>query len=143
MNRCFLTGNRPTKEVIPMTPSTHDDYRKHLKQQFLRYQNDPDFMKTLSKYTDDLVTLTDLSRDHLRDQLAELYCPTGQGKPYDPWCMLRSLRLMTLEHESSPDRRANRLQREPVLAILAGFPPGHTPCATAPRDSMPRVVDGP
>lgn len=126
-----------------MIPSTHDEYLTHLKCQLLRYQDDADFQSALEQYASDLATLTDLSLDPLRDDLAALYCPTGQGGPKDPCGMLRSLLLMTLERESSPDRWARRLKRERVLAVLAGFTPGQTPCATTHRDFITRYADGP
>lgn len=126
-----------------MTPTTHDEYRAHLTHQFIRYQDDAAFQAALDSYAYEVVTLADLSLDPVRDDLAALYCPTGQGSPKDPCAMLRSLLLMTLEHESSPDRWAERLRREPVLAVLAGFTPGKTPCATTHRDMITRIANGP
>jgi hypothetical protein len=126
-----------------MSPSTQEEYLSHLKQQFSRYASSAPVQRSLKTYIFELVTLTSLSFDTVRDQLATLYCPTGQGAPYDPCCMLRSLILMTLCRETSPDAWATRLKREPVLSILAGFVPHKTPCATAHRDFLIRFADGP
>lgn len=137
-----ILGNVPTREVIPMIPTTHADYRDHLSLQIACRQEDAAFMAALDLYAEAVVTLADLSFDPLRDDLAALYCPTGRGAPKDACAMLRSLLLMTLLRESSPDRWALRLRREPALAILAGFPPGQTPCATTHRDMITRIADG-
>lgn len=127
-----------------MIPSTHAEYIDHVHEQFAKRATDPDFQASLDSYAYETVTLLDLSLDAQRDPLADLYCPTGQGDPYDPIRMLRSWLLMTLDAQtSSPDNWARRLRREPVLAILAGFEPGHTPCATAHRDFITRYADGP
>jgi len=126
-----------------MILSTHADYLNHLQRSFSRYADNADVFRSLTTYVMELITLCDLSLDPLRDQLAELYCPTGQGDPYDPCCMLRSWLLMTLLKVASPDDWAIRLRCEPLLAILAGFTPAQTPCATAHRDFLTRFADGP
>jgi len=127
-----------------MIVSTHAEYLTHLRQQLVPRLNMPDITTSVETYAYELVTLMDLSLDAEREALAALYCPTGQGDPKDPVCMLRSWLLMTFIHEtSSPDAWARRLKREPVLAIMAGFLPGQTPCATAHRDFIVRYGDGP
>lgn len=127
-----------------MIVSMHEDSLTHLRRQVMPRLKDPDITASVETYAYELVTRIDLSLDPEREALEALYCPTGQGAPQDPVCMLRSWLLMTLIHEtSSPDAWARRLKREPVLAILAGFAPGHTPCATAHRDCIIRVGDGP
>lgn len=127
-----------------MIPSTHTDYLDHVAKEFAKRENDAEFQQAIETYSYEIVTLLDLSLDSQRDPLAELYCPTGQGTPYDPICMLRSWLLMTLIDDThSPDNWAKRLRREPALAILAGFTPEHTPCATAHRDFIVRYADGP
>jgi hypothetical protein len=127
-----------------MIVSTHDEYLTHLRQQLVPRLEDPDITASVETYAYEVVTLLDLSLDSERDALTALYCPTGQGDPKDPVCMLRSWLLMKLLHEtSSPDAWARRLTREPVLAILAGFEPGQTPCATTHRDFIIRYGDGP
>jgi hypothetical protein len=123
-----------------MTPSTHHDYLVHLATQLDRH---PHLRPLLRRYILPLVFLVSRSLDTVRNSLAALYCPTGQGDPYDPCAMLRSWLLMTLERVKSPDAWARRLRREPLLAILAGFVPGHSPCATAHRDFLARYADGP
>ena len=127
-----------------MNVSTHDEYLTHLRQQVVPRLEDSDITASVETYAYEVVTLCELSLDPQREALQALYCPTGQGAPKDPVCMLRSWLLMTLIHEtSSPDAWARRLKREPVLAILAGFEPGQTPCATAHRDFLTRYGDGP
>jgi len=127
-----------------MIVSTHDEYLTHLRQQLVPRLTEPDITASVETYAYEVVTLINLSLDPEREALEALYCPTGQGDPKDPVCMLRSWLLMTLLHEtSSPDAWAQRLRREPVLAILAGFTPGQTPCATAHRDFITRMGDGP
>ncbi len=127
-----------------MIVSTHDEYLTHLRQQLVPRLNEPDITASVETYAYEVVTLMDLSLDLEREALTALYCPTGQGEPKDPVCMLRSGLLMNLIHEtSSPDAWARRLTREPVLAILAGFEPGQTPCATTHRDFIVRYGDGP
>lgn len=123
-----------------MTTSTHQDYLVHLAAQLdLR----PHLRPLLRQYIMVLVFSISCSLDTFRKDLADLYCSTGQGGPYDPCCMLRSWLLMTLLRVESPDAWATRLRREPLLAILAGFVPGHSPCATAHRDFLTRYADGP
>jgi len=127
-----------------MIVSTHDEYLTHLRQHLVPRLTEPDITASVETYAYEVVTLINLSLDPEREALEALYCPTGQGDPKDPVCMLRSWLLMTLIHEtSSPDAWARRLKREPVLAILVGFEPGHTPCATAHRDFIVRYGDGP
>jgi hypothetical protein len=123
-----------------MAPSTHQEYLMHIATQLdLR----PHLRPLLRHYIMELVFILSRALDTFRDTLAALYCPTGQGGPYDPCCMLRSWLLMTLLREESPDNWAKRLRKEPLLAILAGFVPGHSPCATAHRDFLARYADGP
>ncbi|MCP5021398.1 MAG: hypothetical protein GY930_06440 [bacterium] len=57
--------------------------------------------------------------------------------------MLRSWLLMTYAREGSPTAWADRLKKEASLAVLAGFTPGQTPCATAHIDFLKRLSDGP
>lgn len=125
-----------------MMPSFHDDYLSHLSTQCLLKADDPGFWDALSTYHEHLSILSDLSLDPVREALGGLYCPTGQGAPTDPCAMLRSWTLMTLCREGSPTAWATRLTREPVLAILAGFTPGATPCATSYYNFLTRLVDG-
>jgi hypothetical protein len=132
--------NQSKKEVITMTSSTHADYLVHLAAQL---ESRPHLRPLLSEYTQLLIFVVSCSLDSVCDKLVALYCPTGQGDPYDPCCMLRSWLMMTMEREHSPDAWAKRLRCEPLLAILAGFVPGHTPCATAHRDFLARFADGP
>jgi len=127
-----------------MTPSTHTEYRADVANEFAQRANNAEFQSSIETYSYEIVTLLTLSLDTQRDPLLKLYCPTGQGGPYDPIRMLRSHLLMTLDAQThSPDNWALRLRREPVLAILAGFTPGQTPCATAHRDFLIRYADGP
>jgi len=127
-----------------MIVSTHDAYLTDLRQPLAPRLNEPDITASVETYAYEIVTLMDRSLDPERAALTALYCPTGQGDPKDPVCMLRSWLLMNLIHEtSSPEAWARRLKREPVLAILAGFLPGQTPCATAHRDFIIRYGDGP
>jgi hypothetical protein len=122
-----------------MVPSTHQEYLVHLATQLDRH---PHLRSLLRTYILPLVFLVSRSFDTICHDLAALYCPTGQGDPYDPCCMLRSWLLMTLLRVKSPDVWAKRLRRESLLAILAGFTPGHSPCATAHRDFLARYADG-
>ena len=103
----------------------------------------PHLRPLLRAYVLPLVLLVTLSLDAVREALAALYCPTGQGNPYDPAAMLRSWLLMTRERVTSPEAWATRLRREPLLALLAGFVPGRPPCTTAHRDFLTRFADGP
>jgi len=122
-----------------MTTSRHNDYLVHLKTQL---ECHPHLRPLLSHYIFPVVFLVALALDAFCDRLAVLYCPTGQGDPYDPICMLRSWLLMTLLRVKSPDAWAKRLRREALLAVLAGFDPQKTPCATAHRDFLKRYGDG-
>jgi hypothetical protein len=126
-----------------MTPSTHQEYVSHLSTQCLIHTDTPRFWESLGTYHDHLRILFELSLDPVREALAALYCPTGQGAPKDPCAMLRSWILMTLCREGSPTNWAIRLKREPALAVLAGFTPEDTPCGTSHGNFLTRVVDGP
>lgn len=126
-----------------LTMSTHQDYLAQLQTQCASFADDTAFQSSLATYAYECVTLCTLSLDPVREAIDALYCPTGQGAPYDPAILLRSWILMTLCYVSSPDAWARRLRREPVLAVLIGATPGHTPCATAHRDFLTRLADGP
>jgi len=126
-----------------ITMSTHQSYLAQLQAQCPRFADDAAFQASLATYAYECVTLCTLSLDPVREAVGALYCPTGQGAPYDPAILLRSWLLMTLCSVSSPDAWACRLRREPVLAVLSGATPGHTPCATAHRDFLTRLADGP
>ena len=132
------------KEVRVMIPlSTHHEYLTHLAAQITRHATDPRFLPRLEMYAFAVLTLLSLSLDVVRDRLEALYCPTGQGAPRDPVCMLRSWVLMTLLKVQSPDKWAKRLRKESALAILAGFAPDDTPGASTHRDFLARYADGP
>ena len=95
-----------------MNPSTHHEYLLHLSTQCLIQAENPCFGEQLSTYVEDLSILLELSLDPVRDALAALYCPAGQGQPTDPYALLRSWLLMTLEREGSPTAWARRLRQE-------------------------------
>lgn len=126
-----------------MIISDHTAYLSSLSTKILTQADSRRFWEQLSTYTEELSILTTLSLDPVRDDLAALYCPTGQGNPRDPVPLLRSWLLMTLCREGSPTVWATRLRREPVLAMLAGYVPGDTPGATTHRDFLTRLLDGP
>jgi hypothetical protein len=127
-----------------MDVSTHEEYLNHLRQRLLPLLDQPAVTAKLEVYAYAFVSVTELNLDPQREALEALYCPTGQGDPKDPIAMLRSWLLMTLVHEtSSPDAWARRLKTDDLLALLAGFEPGHTPCGTALRDFIIRYGDGP
>jgi hypothetical protein len=127
-----------------MDVSTHSEYLNHLRQRLLPLLEHPAVTAKLELYAYAFVTVTELNLDPQREALEALYCPTGQGAPKDPVCRLRSLLLMTLLHEtSSPDAWARRLKGDDLLALLAGFEPGQTPCGTALREFIIRYADGP
>ncbi len=126
-----------------MTPSTHDEYLSPLTSQIIIQAENPLFWQQISTYSDTLASLLDISLDPVGKALTDLYCPTNNGAPQDASAMLRSWLLMTYRREGSPTVWATRLKREPVLAILAGFVPGQTPCATTHLDFLTRLADGP
>lgn len=70
--------------------ATHDEYLTHLRGQFIRYQDDADFHRAFALVAYEFVSLLTLSLDGVRESMMTLYCPTGQGDPYDPCAMLRS-----------------------------------------------------
>ncbi len=107
-----------------MDVSTHHEYLNHLRQRLVPLLENPAVTAKLETSAYECVTLTELSLDPQREALEALYCPTGQGDPKDPACMLRSWLLMTLiHHSSSPEKWAERLKRGEILAIMAGFVP--------------------
>ena len=127
-----------------MDVSTHSEYLNHLRQRVVPLLEEPAITAKLEVYAYEFVTLTDLNLDPQREALEALYCPTGQGAPKDPVCMLRTLLLMTLRHDTgSPDAWAERLKTDDLLALLTGFEPGHTPCGTTLREFIIRYGDGP
>jgi hypothetical protein len=126
-----------------MIATDHNEYLSHVSSQILAHHEKCLFWEQLSTYAEELSILADLSLDPVRESLAALYCPTGNGDPKDPCAMLRSWLLMTLCREGSPTVWATRLRREPVLATLAGFASGDTPGATTHRDFLTRLLDGP
>jgi len=126
-----------------MTPSTHEEYLSHLSSQLIIQADKRLFWQQLSTYGETLTSLLEISLDPVRDTLAALYCPTNNGAPKDACAMFRSWLTMTLCREGSPTVWATRLTREPLLAILAGFAPGQTPCATTHIDFMKRLANGP
>ena len=128
---------------MTMLITNHTEYLSHLSTQMINQSKNRLFWEQLSTYAAELSILAELSLDPVRESLAALYCPHGNGSPKDPSGMLRSWLLMTLCREGSPTLWATRLRREPVLAIMAGFAPGDTPCATTHRDFLTRLLDGP
>lgn len=126
-----------------MTPSTHQEYLSHLSSQLIIHADNPIFWTPFCQYGDELATCLEISLEPVREALAALYCPTGQGAPKDPCAMLRSWLLMTYSREGSPTAWAERLKKEASLAILAGFAPHDTPCATTHLDFLKRLADGP
>ena len=126
-----------------MTPSTHEASLSHLSSQLIIQADNPLFWGPFCTYGAELATLPEISLDPVREALAELYCPTNNGAPKDPCAMLRSWLLMTSSREGSPTAWATRLKKEPSLAILVGFTPGQTPCATTHLDFLKRLADGP
>ena len=126
-----------------MDVSTHSEYLNHLRQRLVPLLEEPAITAKLEVYAYEFVTLTDLNLDPQREALEALYCPTGQGAPKAPVCMLRTLLLMTLRHDTgSPDAWAQRLKIDDLLALLTGFEIGQTPCGTALRDFIIRYGDG-
>jgi hypothetical protein len=128
---------------MTMIATYHNEYLTHLSTQIIHHSDDPIFWEHVGTYAKELSILSELSLDSVREALTALYCPTGNGDPKDPCAMLRSWLLMTLCRESSPTVWATRLRRESALAILAGFGPGHTPCATTHINFLTRLLDGP
>jgi hypothetical protein len=126
-----------------MTPSTHEAYLSHLSSQLIIQADNRLFWQQFSTYGTELATLLEISLDPVRQALADLYCPTNNGAPKDACAMLRSWLLMTYSCEGSPTVWATRLKREASLAILAGFAPGQTPCATTHIDFLKRLANGP
>lgn len=126
-----------------MTPSQHSDYLAQIRQTLAIHRSHLTIRAILRSYARELLILATLTLDAVRDDLAALYCPTGQGAPRDPVALLRSLLLMTLCRVSGLDAWVTRLRREPVLAVLAGFAPQDVPGASTHRDFLTRVADGP
>jgi len=71
------------------------------------------------------VSLLDL--DSARNLIAPCYSSSGRPNIYDPLDLLRSLIIMVSLQITSISKWVERLQNEPVLAILSGFVPGQTP----------------
>lgn len=128
---------------MTMIATYHNEYLTHLSTQIIHHSDDPIFWEQVGTYAKELRILSELSLDSVRESLTALYCPTGNGAPTDPCAMLRSWLLMTLCREDSPTVWATRLRREAVPAILAGFVPGQTPCATTHINFLKRLLDGP
>jgi hypothetical protein len=126
-----------------MTPCTHEEYLSQLSSQLILHADNPMVWAPLCQHGEELAMVLELSLDPVRDALAAVYCPTGQGAPIDPCAMLRSWLLMTYAREGSPTAWAARLKKEPSLAILAGFAPHKPPCATTHIDFLKRLADGP
>lgn len=126
-----------------MTPSCHSEYLTHLRHYLAIHRQNLVLRAILRGYTRELLILATLTIDAVRDDLAALYCPTGQGDPRDPVTLLRSLLLMTLGRVAGLDAWVDRLRREPVLAVLAGFDPQDVPGASTHRDFLTRFADGP
>jgi hypothetical protein len=126
-----------------MTPSTHEEYLSHLSSQLIIQANNRLFWQQFSTYGAELATLLEISLDPVRQALTDLYCPTNNGDPKDACAMLRSWLLMTYSREGSPTAWADQLKKEASLAILAGFVPGQTPCATTHIDFIKRLANGP
>lgn len=126
-----------------MTPSLHHDYLAQLRRYLTIHRQNLTIRTILRSYARELLMLATLTIDAVRDDLAALYCPTGQGAPRDPVSLLRSLLLMTLCRVAGLDAWVDRLRREPVLAVLAGFEPQDVPGASTHRDFLARLADGP
>ena len=80
--------------------------------------------------------LLDLS--NFQPIIKKLYSTNG-APAKDPSLLLRSLILMTLNHETSIDKWCERMHAFPVWAVLSGFQPSDIPGASTFRDFISRL----
>jgi len=95
-------------------------------------------------YRDDLLALALLDLEPAREVLEECYAPQGGGgRPRkDPVAMLRSLLLMLRVGETGINDWVARVDREPMLAVLAGFLPAERPGVGTFYDFFDRLESG-
>jgi hypothetical protein len=122
---------------------SHEQYRQHVRRWIEHYENDESFQKTLDRHFKEASIITELDLDRAIPIIMSLYCPTGQGKPRDGLCMLRSLLLMTLLKEPSITKWVERTREKPLLAILCGFDPEDVPGIGTYYDFINKIIDGP
>ncbi len=127
----------------PTETTTHADYLAHLNRYAVIHTDNLLIQQSLKEHAKELVILSTLSLDPIRDALSDLYCPTGQGDPRDPISMFRAWLAMTLTKEGSPTNWVKTTRTDPVLAVLAGFDPLETPGVGTYYDFLARFADGP
>ncbi len=127
----------------PTDTTTHADYLAHLNRYATIHADNLLIQQSLKEHAKEIVILSTLSLDPIRDTLSDLYCPTGQGAPRDPTAMFRAWLTMTLTKEGSPTNWVKTTRTDPVLATLAGFDPLDTPGVGTYYDFLARFADGP
>ncbi|MCP3885992.1 MAG: hypothetical protein GY700_11075, partial [Propionibacteriaceae bacterium] len=127
----------------PTDTTTHANYLAHLNRYATIHADNLLIQQSLKEHAKEIVILSTLSLDPIRDTLSDLYCPTGQGAPRDPTAMFRAWLTMTLTKEGSPTNWVKTTRTDPVLAALAGFDPLDTPGVGTYYDFLARFADGP
>jgi len=131
------------KAVKKIVCSSHEQYQRHVLDWLEHYRDDELFLKSLDRHFEEAAMITELNLDKAIPILESIYCPTGQGAPRDPVCMLRALLLMTLHKERGITNWVARTKEKPLLAILAGFDPDDAPGIGTYYDFINRIIDGP
>ena len=98
----------------------------------------------LAPFAQEILILESLQLHKLNPQLKALYANDGRGrKPIEPLSMLQSLMMMILQGEVSFTKWVKTTRTNPLIALLCGFSPEHTPGVGTYYDFLNRLEDGP
>jgi hypothetical protein len=102
-----------------------------------------DPFREVEPYVEAALTLAMLDLGPAREVLAACYAKRKGGKkPKDPVAMLRCIALMGSLGEARINSWVDRLDAEPLLAILSGFSPRKRPGVGTFYDFFARLLDG-
>jgi len=122
---------------------THPEYLSHTAEYSALCSCDPGFQAAVETFSREFGIISSIDLDPAADVLNGLYCPTAYSRPRDPFCMLRSLLLMTLLCDSGITAWVRMTRAVPAVAVICGFVPGDTPGIGTYYDFIDRIIDGP
>lgn len=125
--------------------STNEAYRCHLLAHLPSVATSKEAQQRLRFSMPHVLALTLLDLEPARPLLQVCYSGRRGGRtPHDPVAMLRCLLLMLMGGCTDPNQWVARLQGEPELAVVSGFPAGSKPPGVGTfYDFFHRLLDGP
>jgi len=127
---------------------SHDSYLAGVVEQLESLNKSGHVGEVPAEWLEVALELAELDLDPVIEELARCYGSLSQGKvapkpPKDPPSMLRSLVLGVALDWANPHELDHHLNLHPLLAIIAGWEPGHLPGVTTYYDFLARIQAGP